>query len=336
MLPDHLAYLLSMKRPAGGIGWSLATKYVEGVIEDAGYDCIRDDMGNVICTTEYNGVLFSCHLDTVHDTDGLLDVEIDDFGIVTAYHTVQGAISGMSKELQEKRERCVLGADDAAGAYIMLKMIENNYPGTYVFHAAEEIGCLGSKALADTPYSLNGYDLKEDITHAVAFDRKGTSDFIWSQLGERMCSPECSAELISRLSALGLNYRKEYGLVTDTAMYADQVEECINLSVGYYDEHTSKERLDFGHVELLLATILANREMFADLPAVRDVSEVVDVSPWDDEDGYDYYTPAYGVPKDDTILALVETYPDAVADILEQLGYDYNNLFATINQVYYG
>lgn len=321
-LHRHLKYMLSLKRPAWGKGWATTHDYIADAIYEAGYDTISDNDGNLICTTKFTGVLFSCHLDTVHRTDGDIEVCMDDFGIVTGWHQAPPvAKSGMSKEMGSKRERCVLGADDAAGAYIMLRMIEQGIPGTYVFHNSEEIGCLGSKAIADTEFSVGGYDLEKDFTHAIAFDRKGTSDFIYNQLGENMASPEFSAELISRLSAKGLNYRREFGLVTDTAMYADYVQECINLSVGYYDEHTSAERLDYGHLELLLDTILSDRQLFEGLPVARDNS-VPRYSDWEDDDEL----------EEETVFGLITSHPNAVADLLEHTyGFDYHELFQALN-----
>ena len=202
----------------------------------------------------------------MHGSDGFNEIRVDGFGIVTAWSKTPKAVySGLSKTARGytgELQRDVLGADDGAGIYIMLRMIGAGIHGTYVFHADEEIGCVGSKALADKTFSIDGFDLLNDFTHAIAFDRKGTSDFIYDQLGEKMCSPTCQHELINRLNVdSALYYRPEIGLVTDTAMYADFVEECINLSVGYYDEHTVDERLDIGHLEMLLEHILDNPDM---------------------------------------------------------------------------
>lgn len=321
-LHKHLQFMLSRKRPAWGQGWSDTHDYIAEVIKDVGHNTFSDDAGNLICTTEFTGVLFSCHLDTVHRGEGDIDVYVDEFGIVTGWHqTIPEVKSGMSKELGTKFVRTILGADDAAGAYIMLRMIEENIPGTYIFHNSEEIGCLGSKDIASVPYSVDGYDLEQDFTHAIAFDRKGTSDFIHDQLGERMASAEFCADLITRLSAKGLNYRREIGLVTDTAMYSDYVQECINLSVGYYDEHTENERLDYGHIELLLDTILSDRQLFIGLPVARDNKNPT-YSDWTDN----------STPATQSIFGLLTSYPDEVAQLLEHTyGFDYNELFEALN-----
>lgn len=315
---NYLEFIMRHKRPAGGKNVKIILQFITDKITAAGYTVHRDEYDNLICTTSFTGVIFSCHTDTMHKTDGLLWLSEDDFGIVTASQTAR-VRPGMGVTL----ERSVLGADDAAGIYIMLRMIEEGIGGTYIFHAAEEIGCIGSKYIADGRYTVNGYDLNDDFTHAIAFDRKGTSDFIYDQLGERMCSGECMYELMDRLNKdTVLDYKPAIGLVTDTAMYADYVQECINLSVGYYDEHTDSERLDVGHVENLLGVILDRPFMFENLPAARKI-------------GADTYEPLVSTleyPTPETLEDLVHMYPREVADYLKSMGYDFSELYNALNQ----
>lgn len=313
-IPKLLKMLLELRRPSGGRGVQTALNIIENTIKEAGYVSTRDADDNIICTTAFTGVLFSSHTDTVHWDDGINDIRVDDFGIITAWTKGKG-----------KARRDVLGADDAAGIFIMLQMIKHDIGGTYVFHADEEIGCVGSRILADSMYSVDGYDLYEDFTHAIAFDRKGTTDFVWSQLGQQMCSTKCAQALMKRLNASGRHgYTLAKGIVTDTAMYADYVEECINLSVGYYDEHTDDERLDMSFLLQLIETIVSDPDMFTDLPAVR-ILEVYD----DDEDDHKEYT----VVQPETIAHLCHTHPDAIAELMENtFGYDYSELFSVLNE----
>ena len=48
--------------------------------------------------------------------------------------------------LDKSGDATCLGADDGAGIYIMLRMIETKKPGLYVFHRGEERGGIGAKA----------------------------------------------------------------------------------------------------------------------------------------------------------------------------------------------
>lgn len=321
-IPKILHDLLALRRPSGGRGVQRAKDMILEFITNSDHVVVEDLDGNIICTTKFNGVLFSSHTDTVHDRDGSNEIRMDDFGHITAWRKY---LDCDENGTQEKIKRDVLGADDAAGIYIMLRMIEESIPGTYVFHADEEIGCVGSRKLADIPYSIDGYDLEEDFTHAIAFDRKGTNHLIWKQISERMCSDECVDELMDRLN-LGtiLDYRSVEGMVTDTAMYGDLVPECINLSVGYYNEHTDEEYLDFVHVENLIEVILSpERDVFHKLPAVR--------VPWLDQEAIDIQK-EYDIVRPETIAHLCHTHPDAIAHLLETFGYDYPELFSVLNK----
>ena len=47
------------------------------------------------------------------------------------------------------------------------------------------------------------------------------------------------------------------GTYTDSVEYADVVRECSNISVGYYDQHTSKESQDLLFAETLLERLIA-------------------------------------------------------------------------------
>ena len=320
-IPNQLSEILRIRRPAGGNGVKAVKQLIANAIVDSGNTYQEDIDGNIICTTTFNHVLFSCHTDTVHHGEGFNEIRVDDFGIVTAWEKF---VDCDHNGTQEKMRRSILGADDGIGIHIMLEMIKADIDGTYVFHADEEIGCIGSRSLSENAYSIDGYDLEEDFTHAIAFDRKGTSDVIYEQLGEEMCSPDCRIELQDRLNfATQFSYRPAIGVVTDTAMYADEVEECINLSVGYYAEHTTHERLDLGHALALLDHILVNPSLFEDLPVMR-----VPMS----EDNFDQaIRDDYNIVRPDTVSKLCHDHPQAISQLLETLGYDYIELFDILN-----
>jgi hypothetical protein len=108
-------------------------------------------------------IAFMAHHDTVHSKTGRQTVTIDgDYAKATT--------------------DC-LGADCTSGIYIMLCMIEAGIEGVYVVHAAEEVGCVGSKGLvSDFPAWIDHVDA------AISFDRKGYDSIITHQMGLRSCS----------------------------------------------------------------------------------------------------------------------------------------------------
>lgn len=142
-----------------------------------------------------------------------------------------------------------LGADCTTGVYIILRMIEKGIPGVYVVHAAEEIGCIGSRALVkDNPSWL------KHVKAAISFDRKGYSSVVTHQLGTRTCSDAFGESLCD---LLGLSYKLDKGGVyTDSNEYAHVVPECTNISVGYFQQHTANEYQDYEFLEILVDILL--------------------------------------------------------------------------------
>ncbi len=184
-------------------------------------------------------IIWSCHTDTVHDRDGRQRVHLSRAGLLT----VDRASAATSS---------CLGADDTAGVFLCRAMVLARRPGHYIFHYGEEVGGLGSNALADyVPALLDG------ATAAVAFDRKGTGDVITHQLFGRTASDVFAHSLADALNVRGLNYRPDdTGSFTDTANYSETIPECTNLSIGYEHAHTRRESLDTDHVLRLLSALL--------------------------------------------------------------------------------
>lgn len=179
-------------------------------------------------------IMFTSHVDTVHAK----------------------AIKGTRQQvilkdgLYQKNDNQPLGADDAAGNWLMLNMINANVPGVYAFFRGEECGGIGSKYCAKYRKSLF-----EGIKCAIAFDRKGTTSIITHQGGTRGCSEEFSKSLSA---ILGMGHSSdETGLYTDTKEFFDLVDNCTNLSVGYMHEHSKNETLDKAHIELLRDRLIA-------------------------------------------------------------------------------
>ena len=147
----------------------------------------------------------------------------------------------------------VLGADDAAGVYLLTEMIKAKKPGRYLFFVGEECGGLGSSF-----YVENNPGFSADMV--VSFDRKALSSVITHQGYSRTCS-DVYAEALStalNLQNSGFEYKPDDGGVyTDSKEFAHIVPECTNISVGYYNEHTTKELLDLPHLLELTAACIA-------------------------------------------------------------------------------
>lgn len=199
----------------------------------------------------------------------------------------------------------VLGADDKAGMYCMLKLIEANVPGLYVFHMGEEVGCVGSKF-----YAKENVELLSKMKRCISFDRKDTGDIIHTQRGRRCCSDAFVDSFASELEIgmpKGTRFSGTTGVYTDSAEYAHIIPECTNLSVGYYSQHTEDEHQDAYFLTQLLVPALIEVE-WSSLETKRDPKEVVTTSY-----SGNYGNWGYGKHKDWSRVSSwtdVEDYPD--------------------------
>jgi hypothetical protein len=276
---DNFAAMITYRRPAYG---KTEREFRERFIAPLGTR--EDKVGNMILRIGDAPVLWSCHTDTQHRQEGQQVVAVDGQG--TMY-------------LKDPLSSC-LGADDAAGVWLMREMIRAKREGLYIFHAAEEMGGVGSSWIAsNTPELLAGIDF------AIALDRKGTNSIITHQGGERCCS-DAFARSLGRGLIMGIGpgmVPDDTGLFTDTANYVDLVPECTNLSVGYEHEHSRAETIDLHHL-VAIRNALLNLNI-DNLVCEREAGE---------SDYLDY--PA----NDHHLYDLVVQYPDLAAELLEAYG----------------
>lgn len=237
-LQSTLQEMHSYRRPSGS---AVEREFIARYLLPFGPD--EDEHGNLILHVPCKDgtrsrVLWSSHTDTVHRTEGRQSTRINSFGVM---------------RLARKSKANCLGADDTVGVYLMVQMLRAHVPGTYVFHFGEEIGCVGSDAIAfDRPAWIRKLD------YAIAFDRKGTDEVITYQCGERTASDAFAKSFARQMNAHGLKYRpSDRGVFTDTERYAEFLPECTNISVGYDAQHSSAETVDTLHVYKLLHAMLA-------------------------------------------------------------------------------
>ena len=211
----------------------------------------EDEFGNLFIKIGESDVMFTAHLDTA--TSALTQVvHVEDGNIIKT--------DGKS----------ILGADDKAGVTIMLHMIENNIPGLYYFFLGEEVGCVGSRKVANQykEQKISG------INKVISFDRRGYNSVITFQSGSRCCSEKFGEELSKQLNTIEstFNYKNDpTGLLTDSIQFVSLYPECTNISVGYQYEHTYTEQQNIEHLEKLAEACL--KVDWNNLPVERDPSK---------------------------------------------------------------
>jgi hypothetical protein len=241
----------SYKRPHGSeTEWQWVEQFI---IPKLGNNWWQDEGGNIhydsriIPTTgDISRTLFVSHVDTVHRDAGRQKVSVGKDNIV---RVVDG--------------EC-LGADDGAGALVLLALIEAKVPAYYIFTRCEERGGMGAKHLADKHAGL-----LSEFDRAIAFDRRGTSSVITHQGWGRCCSDTFADALSDLMSYDELMFAPDdSGVYTDTAEFVNIIPECTNISVGYMNEHTKDETLDLRHLQALIdCAVLLDWES---LPVERD------------------------------------------------------------------
>jgi hypothetical protein len=210
-----------------------------------------DDYGNLFIKISESDVMFTSHLDTA----------------TSAYTKVNHVFDG---DIIKTDGTSILGADDKAGMTIMLYMIEKGIPGLYYFFLGEEVGCVGSKKVAEK----HKVEKLPYINKVISFDRRGTDSVITFQASSRCCSDKFGEELSKQLnnSESTFKYKNDpTGIYTDSAQFVKVYPECTNISVGYYSEHTYSERQDIEHLTKLAES--CTKVDWNSLPVERDPSK---------------------------------------------------------------
>lgn len=139
-----------------------------------------------------------------------------------------------------------MGADDRAGVFAILKILQDGFRPTVIFTTDEELGCLGADKLVidypQAPWPLN---------YIIQLDRQGANDCVFYNCN----NPKFES------------YIETYGFVSDFGSFSDISSICpkwgiagVNLSIGYINEHTLQETL---YVKFWHRTIEKVKEMLS-------------------------------------------------------------------------
>lgn len=218
----------------------------------------KDEFGNYYKIVGKSETMFTSHLDTADRQKSKVNLVSEKRG---------------DDEILRSDGSTILGADDKSGVAVMLYMIAHNVPGIYYFFIGEERGGIGSGKLSKV---LEKTDYVKDVKRCISFDRRNYYSIVTSQYGVVCCSDEFGNALGKELSKGGLKMNLDpTGVFTDSASFMEQIPECTNVSVGYFEEHTRNEHQNITFLEKL-AKACVNVD-WENLPTVRKIGLDEDV-----------------------------------------------------------
>jgi tripeptide aminopeptidase len=180
-----------------------------------------DKIGNIL-VQKGNANVFPClvaHLDTVHPI-------IPDYEVYTKIeHNREIAWSPTG-----------IGGDDKCGILACLWMLDHVKNIKLVFFTSEETCQKGSCKIDHKWFDNCGY--------IIQLDRWGRGDFISMYYDQQTVSNEYFEKAKPLMSLFG--YKETEGLITDSInLWYNKIGiSCVNVSCGYYQHHTRKEKID--------------------------------------------------------------------------------------------
>lgn len=123
------------------------------------------------------------------------------------------------------------GFDDRAGIYSIIKLINAGFRPHVIFTIGEEIGGIGAQKIIED-YSKMPFD---SCNFLIQIDRRGSNDAVFYQ-----CNNEKFIDYIT-----SFDFVVAKGTYTDISFIAPAWGiAAVNVSCGYYEEHTESEYLN--------------------------------------------------------------------------------------------
>lgn len=125
-----------------------------------------------------------------------------------------------------------IDGDDRCGIYAIMKILKKYKPHV-LFTEDEEIGCIGALKTVNTL-------AKPNVKYIIEFDRRGSNDCVFYECGNR--------EFMDYIESFG--FVTEYGTCSDISVLGSKWNiAAVNLSSGYYHEHTDREYIIFHELQ---------------------------------------------------------------------------------------
>ena len=205
-----------------------------------------------------------------------------------------------------------LGADDRAGVYAITNIVKSGLRPTIVLTTDEELGCLGASKLVQSMPNA-----PTDLKYIIELDRRGSDDCVFYSCN----NPEFD------------EYVESFGFVTNFGSFSDISTICpawgmagVNLSIGYYNEHSVSETLHIGNMFNTIAKVKKMLEAADSAPIFKYIEEKGFSSKWFKSLGAQSnvvwdWDPAYGISKEDWVRFME---PQTKCIKCKNWDYDYN------------
>lgn len=188
--------------------------------------------GNILGLNHPGAPLFSAHMDMVN-TEGY-KLRSGETSVEEGVFTLDDKTNIRLYRDKEKKVQTSLGADDKNGIWVILMLLKDGKEINFAFCHSEECGGQGSEQV------VSDKECGEFISkckYGVIIDRRNKGDIIG--YGNSYC-----LAMDDRLEAfsdeMSFGYTKAHGSISDADRFSKLIE-CVNLSCGYYEPHTSRE-----------------------------------------------------------------------------------------------
>jgi putative aminopeptidase FrvX len=132
-----------------------------------------------------------------------------------------------------------IGGDDKCGVFIIHKIISDNFKPHILFCHDEEIGTIGAKEAIK-------YLNKPKINYMIGLDRRGNNQAVFYNCGNKNFQN----------FILSYGFELKYGTYSDISILAPHWDiSAVNLSVGFYNEHTQHEYINLNHMNNTLRKV---------------------------------------------------------------------------------
>ena len=120
-----------------------------------------------------------------------------------------------------------IGGDDRAGVYMILQLLKSHRCHV-LFCEDEECGGVGAHNFAES-------NIKPAVNYIIEFDRRGSNDAVFY---------DCANEEFTQF-VCGFGFEESIGSFSDISIVAPALGvAAVNLSAGYYNEHTAHEYIN--------------------------------------------------------------------------------------------